>query len=114
MARLFAYKGNELIYSGQSHGHVFKPAKLPENDRGSFVIYKSLPNLKFGRLLYFYRLFTFRRQFLCFGFDLCDHRLIFGVKLSFFIENTDDQIRDNRQQYTGKTYKSRVRATAAK
>lgn len=38
MARLFAYKGSQLIYSGQSHGHVFEPAKLPEHDRGNFVI----------------------------------------------------------------------------
>ena len=38
MARLFAYKGSQLIYSGQSHGHVFEPAKLPEQDRGNFVI----------------------------------------------------------------------------
>lgn len=38
MARLFAYKGRRLIYSGKSHGHVFKPAKLPEYDQGSFVI----------------------------------------------------------------------------
>ncbi|WP_195269181.1 class II glutamine amidotransferase [Eubacterium sp. 1001713B170207_170306_E7] len=38
LARLFAYKGSQLIYAGQSHGHIFKPAKLPEHDSGSFVI----------------------------------------------------------------------------